>query len=106
MKKLKIFIYLDDLRELNDTVVPSGAVVVICRTYESATRAIKQFYSPIDTEIICDLDHDLGQEKTGYDFCKFLLEEDITGKFHIHSMNPVGVANMRQLLSHYGWKEF
>ena len=106
MKKLKIFIYLDDLRELNKALVPDGVVVVVCRDYESAARIVKEFYSPIDTEIICDLDHDLGQEKTGYDFCKFLLQEGIIGKFHIHSMNPVGVLNMRQLLSHYEWEEF
>ncbi len=25
--------------------------------------------------------------------------------FHIHSMNPVGVQNMRNIIKHNGWKE-
>ena len=29
-----------------------------------------------------------------------------TGKFRVHSMNPVGRNNIRSLLIHYGWEEF
>lgn len=39
---------------------------------------------------------------------KWLEEErlpDLGYTFHIHSMNPVGVANMRTIIEHNGWKE-
>ena len=59
-----------------------------------------------DTEHICiSFDNDLGEDKTGYDFAKWLVEHGVTGYFHIHSMNPVGVFNIRQLLEHYDWTE-
>ena len=47
----------------------------------------------------------------GGDYIKFLdwLEEkklvDNRYSFHIHSMNPVGVQNMRNIIQHNGWKE-
>ena len=64
--------------------------------------------------LILDLDHDLGEEeegynelsRTGYDVCKWMVETGFpTCYFHIHSQNAVGAANMRQLLTHYGYKE-
>ena len=52
-----------------------------------------------------DLDHDLGETKTGYDICKFIVENELTkcGYIILHTQNPVGMANMKQLLSHYGY---
>ena len=99
-----LYIYLDDIRSMpwQTTLYCDKAIVV--RNYASAVAAIKKYYSP-SVDLICDLDHDLGNDLTGYDFCKYLIENEITGRFHIHSMNPVGAENMRQLLNHYGWKE-
>ena len=88
---------------------------IAAKNYESAVAAIKKYYNP-SINLIVDLDHDLGydgldldndhsNDPTGYDFCKYLIENEIVGKFHIHSMNVVGAENMRQLLSHYNWKE-
>ena len=88
---------------------------VTVRSYNSAVAAIEKYLSSFD-EVIVDLDHDLGcdgldldkdhsNDPTGYDFCKYLVENDIVGKFRIHSMNAVGADNMRQLLSRYGWEE-
>lgn len=50
------------------------------------------------------LDHDLGEEKTGYDFVKWLAEFEHwpTNKPTVHSMNPVGAANMRSVINRYG----
>lgn len=60
-----------------------------------------------------DLDHDAGEYATygGGDYIKFLdwLESkdwDCSKvKFHIHSMNPVGVKNMKAIIQHNNWKE-
>ena len=56
-------------------------------------------------------DHDLGdQVKTGYDFAKWLVEKDIecgfnflpdTFSYYVHSQNPVGAKNIRDLIDNY-----
>ena len=48
---------------------------------------------------------DLGEDKTGYDFAKWLIEHQVIGYFSVHSLNFVGRANIVQLLTHYGWKQ-
>lgn len=101
---MTIYLWLDDIRDMPWQSNLYCDKAIVARNYASAVAAIKKYYSP-SVDLICDLDHDLGNDPTGYDFCKYLIENEITGKFHIHSMNPVGVENMRQLLTHYGWKE-
>jgi hypothetical protein len=58
---------------------------------------------------LLDLDHDAGDYAyDGGDYIKLLdwLEEiGINYPIHIHSMNPVGVANMRAIIERNGWKE-
>lgn len=60
---------------------------------------------------IISLDHDAGDYVSeGGDYIKVLdfLEEhfpNIKCAFHIHSMNPVGVANMRAIIKRNGWTE-
>ena len=59
------------------------------------------------------LDHDAGQYASdGGDYIRLLdwIEWLYQGKiphikFHIHSMNPVGAANMRAIIQRNGWKE-
>lgn len=55
------------------------------------------------------LDHDLGETKTGYDFVKYIVEktEEETAAWpktrpFIITSNPVGRANMSQLINRYG----
>ena len=98
-----LYIYLDDIRNISKPYINADKIIIV-RTYNDAISAINKYFSTFDNLVI-DLDHDLGSNFTGYDFCKYLIEHQITGKFHIHSMNPVGVENMRQLLNHYNWKE-
>jgi len=48
---------------------------------------------------IISLDHDLGQQKTGYDVAKWIEEAAATGKLsritvHVHTQNPVGRKNI------------
>jgi hypothetical protein len=88
------YIWVDDIR------TPTIPEATWCRTYASAIEAIEKAN---DTLILC-LDHDLGEEKTGYDICKYLVENSIpVSLIQIHSANPVGRANMNQLLTHYGY---
>lgn len=100
-----LFIYLDDIRDMPWQYTLHVDKAIVCRNYNAAVATVKKYLSSFDN-LIVDLDHDLGYDSTGYDFCKYLVENGITGKFHIHSMNPIGAENMRQLLSHYGWTEF
>ena len=101
-----IYIYLDDERTFKPNVYSKEADVHICRSYEDAIAIIENFRRTGWTNLMIDLDHDLGSQKTGYDFCKYLVEKNIVGNFHCHTANPVGRFNMTQLLNHYGWKEF
>ena len=61
-----------------------------------------------DIELI-DIDHDAGDyAKYGGDYIKVLEWLEETGRSYpirIHSMNPVGVANMRAIIQRNGWKE-
>ena len=65
-----------------------------------------------DDTITIDLDHDASDyAKDGGDYIEILnwLEREgivDTGYFfHIHSMNSVGVQNMRAIIQHNGWRE-
>lgn len=63
-------------------------------------------YEPIE---LLDLDHDAGDYYyDGGDYIKVLdwmVENGYSYPIHIHSMNPVGVANMRCIIKRNGWKE-
>lgn len=62
----------------------------------------------IDIEIL-DIDHDAGEYVSdGGDYIKILdwLErKHISIPIRIHSMNPVGIQNMRAIIEKNGWKE-
>lgn len=58
---------------------------------------------------LIDLDHDAGQYACcGGDYIKLLDWLEATGRnypIRIHSMNPVGVANMRRIIERNSWRE-
>jgi hypothetical protein len=58
---------------------------------------------------LIDIDHDAGDFVTdGGDYIKLLDWLEETGRnypIRIHSMNPVGVANMRAIIKKNGWTE-
>lgn len=63
-----------------------------------------------DYEIeVIDIDHDAGDYASdGGDYIKLLDWLEETGRnypIHIHSMNPVGVENMRRIIQKNGWTE-
>lgn len=58
---------------------------------------------------LIDVDHDAGDfANDGGDYIKLLDWLEETGRdypIRIHSMNPVGCANMRRIIERNGWKE-
>lgn len=65
-------------------------------------------YGNKELELI-DIDHDAGEYvRFGGDYIKLLDWLEATGRrypIRIHSMNPVGVENMRRIIRRNGWKE-
>lgn len=96
-------LWIDDLR-------PAPAGYYWVRSVSEAKRIIcdpvvnKDF--PIE---IIDIDHDAGAyAQQGGDYIKLLDWLEETGRSYpirIHSMNPVGVANMRAIIQRNGWTE-
>ena len=99
-------LWVDDLRP-----APNG--YIWAKSVKAAKTAIWQYeHNMRDDNILIDLDHDAGNYVSeGGDYIKLLnwLEAknivDTGYSFHIHSMNPVGVQNMRAIIQHNGWTE-
>ena len=83
-----------------------------CRSVDAAKTTLKDAMEFGMTSITFDLDHDLGDYgicgEDGIDFVNWLVENfhdsNLDFIFHFHSMNPVGVQNMRNAIKKY-WKE-
>lgn len=91
MKKL----FLDDLR-----IVPN--VFLSVKSYFEFTEFILQNRLPD----FISFDHDLGEEKTGYDCAKWLVNFCMDNnlqlpEFSVHSQNPVGKENIQLLLENF-----
>lgn len=58
---------------------------------------------------VIDIDHDAGEyANDGGDYINILnwLErQHLSYPIHIHSMNPVGIQNMRAIIKHNNWEE-
>lgn len=98
-----------------------GAPWAIVRSFDEAVAWVTENGFP---EVI-SFDHDLGyeeyglvngivkivyekEEKSGYDFAKWLIEHDMDThtmpdnfSFTVHSMNPIGTANIKAILNNY-----
>ena len=87
---IHIKIWLDDVRDAPDDSW------TIARTYDECVNILM---FTLDCVSDISLDHDLGEEKTGYDIAK-LIEELVQDynyfppRIFVHSDNPVGRANM------------
>lgn len=100
----KIYLYVDD--ERTDVFrAPLDYTLFVARSYNEAIAVLSQVSYDY---CFIDLDHDLGIGKTGYDICKFIIENVSIDKleYRLHTMNPVGRQNMEQLLSHYGYSRY
>lgn len=101
--KNNIKLWIDDCR-------PAPEGYVWCKTVNEAKliiQNIETLYSIEETAYLpsialIDIDHDAG------DYINILTWMERQGyniPIHIHSMNPVGVQNMRAIIHHNGWKE-
>lgn len=98
---------------IDDTRRPPSDDWLWAKSVKEAVIAIKMYeHQWSDDTIRIDLDHDAGDYiKDGGDYIEILnwLEREgivDTGYFfHIHSMNPVGIQNMRAIIEHNGWRE-
>lgn len=81
-----------------------------CKSVNEAKDVIK-IWSELDDSLIelIDIDHDAGDyANDGGDYIKLLDWLEETGRnypIRIHSMNPVGAANMRRIIQRNGWTE-
>lgn len=80
-----------------------------CKSVSSAKVLIEAQEEANNPVELIDIDHDAGDYVDyGGDYIKLLdwLEETNRNyPIRIHSMNNVGVANMRAIIEHNGWKE-
>lgn len=103
---MKIALYVDDIRRSIDdenfrhTAKSLGAAVIIePRTYEDTVYYIENVWEDI---VVLSLDHDLGEEKTGYDIAGLiemhlydgLIDSASIPVLRCHSANPVGRDNI------------
>lgn len=108
-----------------DDVRPAPEGYVWCKSVNSAKRCVVDFEQEIENALdeydfpsaelwnkkikLIDIDHDAGDYTyDGGDYIKLLDWFEETGRnypIHIHSMNPVGVANMRAIIQKNGWEE-
>ena len=124
-------LWIDDIRTPPEGFYYQGKPVHWDRSWsvESAKRAIieheqydshheerqKLYTDRIQKEIdfmtisLIDIDHDAGEYSVdGGDYIRLLDWLEMTGRnypIRIHSMNPVGVENMRNIIRHNNWKE-
>ena len=97
-----------------DDVRPAPAGYVWCHSVWRAIKEIEMCEHPLefeekDTIELIDIDHDAGDYyQYGGDYIKLLDWLEETGRnypIRIHSMNPVGIANMRAIIQKNGWTE-
>lgn len=112
-------LWIDDTR-----VPPEGNEWIWCKTTEGAIQDILFFERTVKEKVsenpdpisydtyhleLIDIDHDAGEyAEHGGDYIKVLEWLEETGRrypIHIHSMNPVGVENMRRIIRRNGWEE-
>ena len=77
--------------------------------YRAALLAAKGYPGRVPTIDLIDIDHDAGEfASCGGDYIRLLDWLEETGRnypIHIHSMNPVGIANMRAIIKKNNWVE-
>lgn len=97
-----------------DDVRPAPKGYLWCKSVNAARYWIERieyenkYIRDCSVDLI-DIDHDAGKYvDRGGDYIKLLDWLEETGRnypIHIHSMNPVGVENMRRIIKRNGWKE-
>ncbi len=95
-------LWIDDIR-----MAPDG--YIWCKSVYAARDEIVSCELRGTPYTLIDIDHDAGEYVSqGGDYIRLLDWLEETGRnypIHIHSMNPVGVENMRRIIQKNGWKE-
>ena len=102
-------LWIDDVRPAPEGYVWFKSVDAAKRMIiDIENRRLFRFMKQDEVELI-DIDHDAGEYvSNGGDYIKLLDWLEETGRnypIHIHSMNPVGVENMRRIIQRNGWQE-
>ena len=107
-------LWIDDVRPAPNMYVWIKSVDEAKECIEFLERQLEKVssdlrsYSCNNIEII-DIDHDAGEyAQYGGDYIKLFDWLEETGRSYpirIHSMNPVGVENMRRIIERNGWTE-
>lgn len=104
---MQTLLWVDDARNpmeddwMNFSPIGRNCKVIWAQSYQEAIDFLEKEWP----DAIC-LDHDLGEEKSGYDIAKYIVDRCIDeGKklpeFASQSANPVGRENIITLLSNY-----
>ena len=94
-----------------DDVRPAPVGYVWVKSVNEAKQILRREDAGLEDKFyVIDIDHDAGEYvKDGGDYIKLLDWMERVGytpnAIHIHSMNPVGVENMRRIIQKNGWKE-
>lgn len=95
-------LWVDDVRSAPDGYWLAQSV----KQAKLAIQIVEQSSEPIE---LIDIDHDAGDYvNDGGDYINLLNWFEQTGRNYpikIHSMNPVGVENMRRIIKRNGWTE-
>ena len=90
---------MSELHLLIDDAKNLGTMDVIARTYQEGVDALSTL--PV-THLY--LDHDLGEDKSGYDLINWAIENGkVPPNVQIVSMNPVGRQNIERALISAGY---
>lgn len=100
-------LWIDDMRPAPED---SDCDWIWCRSVNEAKRLICVLHDKLFIDIdVIDIDYDMSEYTyDGDDNIRLLDWLEETGRsypIHIHSMNPVGVQNMRAIIQHNGWRE-
>lgn len=102
------YVWVKSVNEAKLFIVRNKCYKKLINLHDGGLRKLFEFGNDTQIELI-DIDHDAGEYASdGGDYIKlldWLEEEGYNIPIHIHSMNPVGVENMKRIIKRNGWKE-
>ena len=102
------YIWLKSVNEAESFILFGKIYKDFVGSFDGGVQKLLEYKSDTSIDMI-DIDHDAGEYASdGGDYIKLLdwLEENgYNFPIHIHSMNPVGVENMRRIIQRNNWKE-
>lgn len=102
-------LWIDDVRPAPEGYVRIRSVNKAHEFIEIYENIYRREQDPFMKIELIDIDHDAGDFSVyGGDYIKLLDWLEETGRnypIRIHSMNPVGVENMRRIIQRNGWIE-